>query len=147
MKAKLARPKSVSNYTENDVIEFFYTLYGQYYGEIYPRRHFKRLDIKKVKLALKTHGLFPVLGSMYKAMDKNSGSINIPYWFVGLERGYYDVGESPEIYFVVRSKVDKDIRKMWQEYQVLESIWFPTSKTEIRKREIREKLEEYVKNA
>mgnify|MGYP003643692934 FL=1 len=147
MKRKLAKPKSVNNYTENDVIEFFYTLYSQYFGNIYPRRHFKRLDIKKVKLALDTYGTYNVLGSMYNAMDKNGGTLNIPYWFSGLGLGYYLPDEEPEIYFVVRSREDREIRSLWDRYKVLNAVWFPTAKTEAEKKDIKQKLEGYVRNA
>ena len=147
MKRKLAKPKSVNNYTENDVIEFFYTLYSQYFGNIYPRRHFKRLDIKKVKLALDTYGTYNVLGSMYNAMDKNGGTLNIPYWFSGLGLGYYLPDEEPEIYFVVRSREDREIRTLWDRYKVLRAVWFPTAKTESEKKDIKQKLEGYVRNA
>jgi len=144
---KLTKPKSVANYTENDVIEFFYTLYSQYYGNVYPRKHFKRLDIKKVKLAVKTYGVYSVLGSMYNAMDKNEETLNIPYWYSGLGLGYYLPDEEPEIYFVVRSREDREIRTLWDRYKVLRAVWFPTAKTESEKKDIKQKLEGYIRNA
>jgi len=137
----------VANYTENDVIEFFYTLYSQYYGNVYPRKHFKRLDIKKVKLAVKTYGVYSVLGSMYNAMDKNEETLNIPYWYSGLGLGYYLPDEEPEIYFVVRSREDREIRTLWDRYKVLRAVWFPTAKTESEKKDIKQKLEGYIRNA
>ena len=137
----------MANYTENDVIEFFYTLYSQYYGNVYPRKHFKRLDIKKVKLAVKTYGVYSVLGSMYNAMDKNEETLNIPYWYSGLGLGYYLPDEEPEIYFVVRSREDREIRTLWDRYKVLRAVWFPTAKTESEKKDIKQKLEGYIRNA
>ena len=127
---KIGKPhdvKTFAEYNNNDVVSLFYRVYEIRFGKAYPT-HFRPIDIQKVKGAMAEHGLFAVIASLYKAMDRNDDGMNIPFWIASIESLL--VKEERvilELYCYMRQKDDQNITALWRKYTLTRAKWFPSA--------------------
>lgn len=130
---KIGKPhdvKTLGEYNNNDVVSLFYKAYEKRFGFPYPSRHFRPIDIKRVKEAIDNYGLFAVIASLYKSLDRNDEDMNIPYWIASITSLIPKEDRVIlELYCYMRFKDDKDITNLWRKYTLTRAKWFPTAKS------------------
>ena len=136
--------KSLNDYNSNDVREAFLWLYSKKHHKEYPNNNFIGYDLKLIKQAIGTYGLFSVLSGFYNGIKRNSDTVSIKYILKGFEFGYYLPEHDAEMYYKIMVYGNDKIRAIWRKYLVLNSKWFPTASSEQKKKRLEQRLKEWT---
>ena len=133
--------KNPDNFSSRDLLKYWSDKVSEVQSAPYVQLRWVGLDLKDLKIVLDRHDIYTILLAMDKAVK--SGTIISEF---SKHFSDYDVqSPHPKLQWRIKNKGNKRHKKIWEEYQLISSRWFPSSSDRKRLLEIEEELKEWAK--
>ena len=125
-----------------DIYELFSTLYKEKYNKEYAGAGFIGNEMHLLRNLIDEHGSAQVACSILNCIINNDTSVNVPYFAAGIE--YYITPHNPIIYYSVTRWGTPKIKKLWNQFLILDAVWFPSATQRAQRKIILKELKEWA---
>jgi hypothetical protein len=137
----VATNKNPDNFTSKDLLRYWSDKVSKVQSTPYVQLRWIGLDLKDLKTVLDGHDVYTVLLAIDKAVKDGTFISEFSRNF----RDYDVQSPHPKLQWRVKNKGNKHHNKLWEEYQLISSRWFPSSSDRKRLLSIEEELKEWAK--
>ena len=133
--------KNPENFNSKDLLDYWEDTFYLVQSKPYTALRWGGLDLRDLKTVLNGHDIYTVLLAIDHAVKDGTFILEFSKNF-----GDYDIqSPHPKLQWLVQNKGNKHHKKLWVEYQLVSSRWFPSASDRKRLIEIEEQLKEWAK--
>lgn len=122
--------------------ELFSTLYKEKHGFEYEGVGFIGNEMHKLKVVLEDYGPENVACAILNCIQRNDRKVSVPYFTAGIK--YYLVADYPDIYWAVKRYGTSKIKSLWNNFVILDAVWFPSASQKNKIKVIKHELKEWT---
>lgn len=118
--------------------ELFCSLYEEKHGLEYEGVGFIGNEMHKLKVVLEEYGPENVACAILNCLHRNDRTASVPYFTAGIK--YYLVPDYPDIYWSVKRYGTPKMKNLWNNFVILDAVWFPSASQKKQIKEIKHEL-------
>lgn len=125
-----------------DIYELFSSLYKEKHNIEYPGAGWIGNEMHLLRNLLDEYGPAQIACCVLNCIINNNSNASVPYLAGGIK--YYITPHNPIIYYAVTRWGTARIKKLWQQYLILDAVWFPSATQRTKRKVILKELKEWA---